>query len=38
LVVWEVEVTDEFLQWWSGLTADQLYDTYRAELRDEGLI
>jgi hypothetical protein len=56
LVVWEVEVTDEFIEWWNGLTVDQqesvtdrvdllavpladdLYDTYLAELRHEGLI
>jgi|SRR5581483_5870379 len=23
LVVWEVEVTDEFIEWWNGLTVDQ---------------
>jgi hypothetical protein len=23
MVVWEVEVTDEFLEWWEGLSADQ---------------
>jgi hypothetical protein len=23
VVVWEVEVTDEFVEWWNGLTGDQ---------------
>ena len=23
MVVWEVEVTDEFVEWWNGLTVDQ---------------
>jgi hypothetical protein len=23
MVVWEIEVTDEFVEWWLGLTADQ---------------
>jgi len=23
MAVWEVEVTDEFVEWWNGLTVDQ---------------
>ena len=59
-MVWEVEVTDEFIQWWNGLIVDHQesvtdrvdllaepgprsgtsggYETYLAELSDEGLI
>lgn len=47
--MWEVEYTDEFGQWWDGLTQAQqealddrvmllLYDTYLEELAEEGLL
>jgi hypothetical protein len=47
-MAWDVEHTDEFAEWYHGLSeaqqermvpiADQLYDLYIAEIRNEGLI
>ncbi len=41
--VWDVEVTDQFVEWnkwyeWAVPLADDLYDEFLEELRTEGLI
>jgi hypothetical protein len=44
---WEIEATDEFVEWWHDLgqdhawavpLADDLYAAYLAELQEEGLL
>ena len=37
-MLWEVEFTPYFESWWSGLSADALYDAHLAELKKAGLL